>query len=113
MVSVTDKAKKEILRLWGIQPMGFRDVCTPTLRVSVVGGGCSGFSYKLEFELALEFPKDRVFDCGGIRIVVDQKSYLFIEGVEIDFSDGLNGAGFTYNNPKARRSCGCGTSFST
>jgi len=81
------------------------------LRVSVVGGGCSGFSYKMGFETASK-DGDQEFVEQGVRVLVDQKSALFIKGLRIDFVDGLNGAGFVYENPKAAKSCGCGTSFS-
>lgn len=80
------------------------------LRVSVVGGGCSGLSYKLSWE---EAPKDndRVTNVDGLVIVVDPKSFLFIQGIELDYTDGLDGQGFQFNNPNAKRSCGCGSSF--
>lgn len=82
-----------------------------SLRISIVGGGCSGFSYKMGFEDAAS-EKDHVFEERGLQVLVDQKSALFLKGLEIDFQDGLNGAGFTYENPQAKKSCGCGTSFS-
>ncbi len=81
------------------------------LRVSVVGGGCSGFSYKMAFETEAK-PGDKDFIEEGIRVLVDAKSALFIQGLRIDYTDGLNGSGFVYENPKAAKSCGCGTSFS-
>jgi iron-sulfur cluster assembly protein len=81
------------------------------LRVSVAGGGCSGLSYKLDFvEASTE--KDRVFEKEGVKVAVDPKSYLFLEGMELDYSGGLNGKGFVFNNPNAKKSCGCGNSFS-
>lgn len=81
------------------------------LRLSVVGGGCSGLSYKLEF---IDKPneKDIVELVEHIFVVVDPKSSLFLKGMELDHSDGLNGVGFSFNNPNAKRSCGCGSSFS-
>jgi len=81
------------------------------LRVSVVGGGCSGLSYKLSFEEAPK-EKDKVVEAFGIKVVVDAKSALFLKGIELDFTDGLNGQGFVFNNPNAKSSCGCGSSFS-
>jgi iron-sulfur cluster assembly protein len=80
------------------------------LRISVVGGGCSGFSYKMGFE---NEPKtgDHDFVENGLRVFVDPKSALFLKGLQVDYVDGLNGAGFVYENPKAAKSCGCGTSF--
>lgn len=79
------------------------------LRVRVVGGGCSGFSYQLAFEAPQ--PLDQVFEHAGVKVVVDPKSYLYLNGTEIDYVDGLNGAGFTLRNPNAKGSCGCGSSF--
>lgn len=80
------------------------------IRVGVEGGGCSGLSYKLEFDNQLR-PDDKVFEDKGIRIVCDRKSFLYLVGTELDFSDGLNGKGFQFNNPNASRTCGCGESF--
>jgi iron-sulfur cluster assembly protein len=81
------------------------------LRVSVVGGGCSGLSYKLDF---VENPKegDKTFSLHGVELSIDPKSLLFLKGTILDFSDGLNGQGFVFNNPNAKTSCGCGSSFS-
>ena len=80
------------------------------LRVSVVGGGCSGLSYRLSW---VDEPAegDKITNVDGVMLVVDPKSYLFIQGIELDFSDGLDGQGFTFNNPQAKRTCGCGSSF--
>ncbi|TVQ78120.1 MAG: iron-sulfur cluster assembly accessory protein [Bradymonadales bacterium] len=80
------------------------------LRISVVGGGCSGLSYKMSFEEAPN-QSDASFEENSVALLLDPKSQLFLQGLVIDFEDGLNGAGFTYNNPKAKKSCGCGTSF--
>ncbi len=81
------------------------------LKVSVVGGGCSGLSYKLGF---VEKPSDddQVLVENGVQAVMDPKSALFLKGMTLDFSDGLDGAGFVFSNPNAKKSCGCGTSFS-
>lgn len=84
---------------------------TAGLRIGVVGGGCSGLSYKLDFQDAPQ-ANDKVFDIEGVRIFVDPKSYLYIKGLTLDYSGGLNGTGFTFINPNATKSCGCGTSFS-
>ena len=81
------------------------------LRVSVVGGGCSGLSYKLSFDEAPK-EKDRLVEAFGIKLVVDAKSALFLKGTMLDFTDGLNGQGFVFTNPNAKSSCGCGSSFS-
>ncbi len=80
------------------------------LRVAVVGGGCSGMSYKLEFDTAIG-EKDKTFEYGDVKIAVDPKSYLFLKGMTLDFSAGLNGRGFEFSNPNASKSCGCGSSF--
>lgn len=107
MIKITDKAATEIKRLRAADPAGPES----KLRVRVIGGGCSGMSYKLEFEK--ESPAaDKQFEQSGVQIVVDSKSYLFLQGIELDFTDGLNGTGFVFNNPNAKRTCGCGTSFS-
>lgn len=80
------------------------------LRVSVVSGGCSGLSYKLDFD-SEENPKDQVFEDNGIKIVTDMKSLLYLLGTTLDFSEGLSGKGFFFNNPNASRTCACGESF--
>ena len=107
MIVVTEKAVKEIKRLQQ------QDETTKTavLRVMVIGGGCSGMSYKLGFETAPPVEGDKIFEQDGIKLVVDSKSYLYVAGTELDFSDGLNGTGFVFQNPNAKRTCGCGTSF--
>lgn len=80
------------------------------VRVGVQGGGCSGLTYQLKFDSQL-LDTDKVFEDKGVRIVVDKKSILYLVGTELDFSDGLNGKGFQFNNPNATRTCGCGESF--
>ena len=80
------------------------------IRVGVEGGGCSGLSYKLEFDHNLK-QDDKVFEDKGIKILVDKKSLLYLVGTVLDFSDGLNGKGFQFINPNATRTCGCGESF--
>ena len=107
MVTVTDKAKEKVLNLMeeeGLDSSYF-------LRVSVKGGGCSGLSYNLDFDNE-EKTGDQFFEDNGIRIALDMKSFLYLAGTELDFSDGLNGKGFNFNNPNASRTCGCGESFS-
>jgi len=81
------------------------------LRVSVVSGGCSGLSYQLDFDNT-EKPKDQVFEDNGVKIVTDMKSLLYLLGTTLEFSDGLNGKGFYFDNPNASRTCACGESFS-
>jgi iron-sulfur cluster assembly protein len=80
------------------------------VRVSVVGGGCSGLSYKLDFDNEQK-PMDQVFEDKGIKLVTDLKSFLYLVNTILEFSDGLNGKGFYFDNPNASRSCGCGESF--
>ncbi|MEO6130995.1 MAG: iron-sulfur cluster assembly accessory protein [Saprospiraceae bacterium] len=80
------------------------------LRVGVKGGGCSGFSYLLGFDEQKE--RDSIYQFGGIRILMDKAHALYLLGMEIDWLDGLNNRGFIFNNPNAKETCGCGTSFS-
>ncbi len=80
------------------------------LRVKVIGGGCSGFQYDLYFDEQAE--GDMVFDSHGIKLVVDNMSFMYLMGTSIDYVEGLQGAGFKFNNPNATGSCGCGSSFS-
>lgn len=81
------------------------------LRISVKAGGCSGLMYELNFDNEVK-DNDKVFDNNGIKIVVDKKSFLYLVGTELDYSGGLNGKGFVFKNPNAKRTCGCGESFS-
>jgi iron-sulfur cluster assembly protein len=81
------------------------------LRVAVKGGGCSGMTYDLDIT-DQERESDKVVEQYGVKVMVDRKSYIYLVGTELDFSDGLNGKGFVFNNPNAKKSCGCGTSFS-
>jgi iron-sulfur cluster assembly protein len=80
------------------------------IRAGVQGGGCSGFTYQLKFDNQNE--KDRVIESHGVNLYVDPKSYLYLMGTEIDFIDGLDQSGFKFINPNAKRTCGCGESFS-
>ncbi|HVN64389.1 MAG TPA: iron-sulfur cluster assembly accessory protein [Candidatus Binataceae bacterium] len=80
------------------------------LRIGVVGGGCSGFQYSLNFDSAKE--GDRITDFGGIRVLVDDVSLPYLAGTTLDYVEGLHGAGFRFENPRASRTCGCGSSFS-
>jgi len=80
------------------------------LRLAVVGGGCSGFSYKMGFDVVK--PGDRIEEVSGVKVAVDPNSYIYLNGVEVDFQDGLQGRGFVFLNPNSTGSCGCGQSFS-
>jgi iron-sulfur cluster assembly protein len=81
------------------------------LRVAVKGGGCSGMTYDLDIT-DQQRESDKVVEQYGVKVMVDKKSYIYLVGTELDFSDGLNGKGFVFSNPNAKKSCGCGTSFS-
>jgi iron-sulfur cluster assembly protein len=107
-IYISDKAKAKVLQL--MQEAGLEGDNSYFLRVGVVGGGCSGLSYKLDFDNETK-PMDQVFEDKGLKIVTDLKSFLYLVNTELDFSDGLNGKGFYFNNPNASRSCGCGESF--
>lgn len=106
MISISDKAKQKIGQLK--KDAGLSD--DYFLRVGVVGGGCSGLSYKLDFDNESQ-PNDQVFEDGGVKLVTDLKSFLYLCDTTLDFSDGLNGKGFHFINPNASRTCGCGESF--
>jgi len=80
------------------------------LRIGVKGGGCSGLSYLLDFDLP--GPNDQEFDYAGVRVLIDPAHALYLSGMEIHYSEGLDNRGFTFNNPNASETCGCGTSFS-
>lgn len=107
MISISNSAKIKIVEL--IEKDGFDQ--TYFLRVGVKGGGCSGLSYVMDFDNVSQ-EGDEVFEDQGIKIVCDKKSVLYLWGTELDYSDGLNGKGFQWNNPNASRTCGCGESFS-
>ena len=79
------------------------------LRLRVVGGGCAGFSYDLYFDTSTEM--DKSFDCNGVKVVVDQMSLVYLVGTEVDYIESLQGAGFKFNNPNVKSTCGCGSSF--
>ncbi len=107
MITVSENAKQHALELMKAEnkPEG------SFIRVGVEGGGCSGLSYKLEFDNNMK-EGDQSFEDKGIKIVVDRKSFLYLVGTELEFSGGLNGKGFVFKNPNANRTCGCGESFS-
>jgi iron-sulfur cluster assembly protein len=105
MITVSEKAKEQILKLQ-------KEFTTEHfLRVSVKGAGCSGLQYNLDFDTDLE-DGDQVFEDKGIKIVCNKKSLLYLFGTELDYSDGLKGKGFEWNNPSATRVCSCKQSFS-
>jgi iron-sulfur cluster assembly protein len=106
-VSITEKAAAEVAKVKTSQEL---DELT-FLRVGVVGGGCSGFSYSLKFEAEFDEAADNRYTQHGVDVVVDKKSALYLEGTVIDWYDGLDRRGFTFENPNAVKSCGCGSSF--
>jgi iron-sulfur cluster assembly protein len=106
MIKVTDSARKQAIKL-----MEESGADGSFIRVGVQGGGCSGLMYELDFDNK-ETEEDKVFEDNGVKIVVDKKSFLYLIGTTLDFSGGLNGKGFVFQNPNADRTCGCGESFS-
>jgi iron-sulfur cluster assembly protein len=107
MIFVAESAKEKILAVRSKEHMGDDYF----VRVSVISGGCSGLSYKLDFDNESR-PKDQVFEHNGIKVVTDLKSFLYLFNTTLEFSGGLDGKGFAFNNPNASRTCGCGESFS-
>jgi len=107
-IYISEKAKQKVEQL--MKDAGIADDPSYFIRVSVVGGGCSGLSYKLDFDNEQK-TTDQVFEDKGLKIVTDLKSFLYLVNTTLDFSDGLNGKGFYFNNPNASRTCGCGESF--
>ncbi|MBD3265865.1 iron-sulfur cluster insertion protein ErpA [bacterium] len=107
MIQLTDKAAGEVKRLIEAQelPEG------TGLRLGVKGGGCSGLTYSLNFDSEAK-ETDKVFESNGVQLFIDSKSFLYLAGTTLDYTDGLGGSGFIFNNPNATNSCGCGSSFS-
>ncbi|WP_234572903.1 HesB/IscA family protein [Rhodohalobacter sp. 614A] len=108
-ITISDTAAKRIERIRDEQHLA---ADTP-LRVSVVSGGCSGLTYDLDFDATDQLSDgDKTFEDHGIKIVVDTRSFLYLAGTRLDYSEGLTGKGFHFHNPNASRSCSCGESFS-
>jgi len=105
MFSVSTKAVEEIKKL-----LAEENTPESVLRVRVVPGGCSGFSYEMGFDDEIE-KSDEIIEAQGVRVAIDELSYPYIEGGVLDYNDGLNGTGFSISNPNATGSCGCGQSF--
>lgn len=105
MFTVTTKAALEIKKL-----LGEEEIPNAVLRVRVVPGGCSGFSYEMGFDDETE-DSDQLFENEGVKVAIDELSLPYLEGAILDYKDGLNGTGFSINNPNAKGSCGCGSSF--
>jgi len=108
MIKVSDNAKSKIAQL--MTDEGF-NVASDFVRVGVKSGGCSGLSYELNFDHELG-EDDKLFEDSDVKIAVDKKSFLYLVGTTLEYSGGLNGKGFVFNNPNANRTCGCGESFS-
>ena len=108
MIYVSDKAKDRVVKLMEEKQFSMEDYF---LRVSVESGGCSGLSYKMDFDKEKK-QMEQEFEDKGIKVVTDLKSFLYLVNTTLEFSDGLNGKGFYFNNPNASRSCACGETFS-
>lgn len=107
MIHVTEKAAEQIRAI--MKKEGLED---HMLRVAAVGGGCSGMSYKLEFDKE-QGNEDKIYEEQGVKILVDRKSSVVLNGTTLDYTDGLQGTGFVFQNPNAKSTCGCGSSFSS
>ncbi|AFL81007.1 Iron-sulfur cluster assembly accessory protein [Aequorivita sublithincola DSM 14238] len=108
MIKVSENAKTKIAQLMSEE--GF-NIAADYVRVGVKSGGCSGLSYELTFDHSLG-ENDKLFEEANVKIAVDKKSFLYLVGTTLEYSGGLNGKGFVFNNPNANRTCGCGESFS-
>ena len=106
-VAISEKAAEKIK--YFAQKDGITD--NVGIRVAVKGGGCSGLTYDLTIT-DKELESDKIVEQYGVKVMVDKKSYIYLVGTELEFSDGLNGKGFIFQNPNATKTCGCGTSFS-
>ena len=107
-IILTERAAEEVKKIIQEQSLGEETL----LRVGVQGGGCSGFSYALGFDKTFDENNDSATEHHGVKLVVDRKSALYLDGTTVDFYDGLEKRGFTFDNPNAVKSCGCGSSFS-
>ena len=108
MIKISETAKIKINSL--MQEDG-SSIEESYVRVGVTSGGCSGLNYNLEFDKKQK-PEDKMFEDNGVKVIVDKKSFLYLVGMTLEYSGGLNGKGFVFNNPNATRTCGCGESFS-
>ncbi len=107
MIFVADSAKEKITEILQTEQLNAGNYF---VRVSVISGGCSGLSYKMDFDNQSK-PNDQVFEHNGVKVVTDLKSFLYLFNTILEFSGGLDGKGFQFNNPNAARTCGCGESF--
>jgi iron-sulfur cluster assembly protein len=106
MLQMTDTAVEKVKEILTTQ-----DPAPAGLRISVVGGGCSGFSYSMAFENTQQM-LDKTYDFGGLKIFIDQASLLYLDGAQVDYVESMEGSGFKFNNPNVKSTCGCGSSFS-
>ena len=106
-ITLTEKAQDKVKEILLDQPETFAG-----LRIQVVGGGCSGFQYRMGFDKNYNEPNDSSFEFEGLKVFIDKSSLLYMNGAEVDYVEGLHGAGFKFNNPNVTGSCGCGSSFS-
>ena len=106
MLSLTSVAASKVKEI-----MAQQNPAPEALRVAVVGGGCSGFSYHMAFENQVN-GSDNVYEFEGLKVLVDQMSEMYLDGIEVDYIETLEGAGFKFNNPNVKSTCGCGSSFS-
>lgn len=107
MIKVSESARD---RLSSLMKESGKELADTYVRVGVTSGGCSGLSYNLDFDGEMQ-ENDKLFEDQGVKIVVEKKSFLYLIGTTLEYSGGLNGKGFSFNNPNASRTCGCGESF--
>ena len=106
MITITEKAAGKVREIAGAESLEGQG-----LRLRVVGGGCSGFSYKMAFENKVNEDSDNVYEFDGLKVLVDQMSEMYLDGISIDYIETLEGAGVKFNNPNVKSTCGCGSSF--
>src|ERR1041385_7205109 len=106
-ISLTKKAEEKVKEILSEQPDNYAG-----LRIQVVGGGCSGFQYRMGFDKSFNDQSDNVFEFDGLKVFIDKTSLMYMDGAEVDYVEGLHGAGFKFNNPNVAGTCGCGSSFS-
>jgi iron-sulfur cluster assembly protein len=106
LIKLTDKAVEQVKELIKNEDKGDGF----GVRLGVIGGGCSGLSYKIDFDIQKD--KDNILDFDGVKVFIDLKSSIYLKGITLDYKDGLNGKGFVFVNPNATNTCGCGESFS-
>jgi iron-sulfur cluster assembly protein len=105
-ITLTKKAEEKVKEIMSEQPEGYAG-----LRIQVVGGGCSGFQYRMGFDKTFSDQSDSIFEFEGLKVFVDKASLMYMDGSEVDYVEGLHGAGFKFNNPNVSGTCGCGNSF--